>query len=302
MRFELSRGDAMLASSRPVLAHLLTSGDQLLFSDEILARIRGMASHCARQLLDAVATENNEIDRERLLAKHSDALVETILSDDAFLLHAHALALEAHWADRLQQRSGLDPVLPPFLQQLAASPVAETAASAIHVLAAQARFVQTQRRMELPLGELPGELFHRVLMALRSCEYLPEQAGQQAEATLRRSFDEGKSRVGQIDRLLTALEGKVSNALAIDNAGLSLFTSALAISTDQDRDVAVMSLGENQLARLALSLRAAGLSQSAVEAQFLLLHPEISLPPGFDGITAARAADLLATPKLAGGY
>ncbi|WP_137679329.1 hypothetical protein [Aurantiacibacter suaedae] len=300
MRFELSRGDALLASARPVLAHLLNSGDHLQFSDEIIARVRGMASHAARQLLDAVGEADDRLDRDDLLASNREALTETILADSGFLSHAHALALEVQWADTLHQRCGLDPVLTPFLQELAASTDSEIAGAAMHVLAAQARFVQQQRRMELTLGELPGGLFHRVLLAMRSCADVPEGAGQQAEARLRRAFDEGGSRAGQMARLLLALGHRAERALAIDHAGLALFVSALAMASGQSRDLATHALGENQLARFALALRAAGLPQGAVEAQFLLLHPEITLPPGFDGLSVERAAALLASGQVQG--
>ncbi len=300
MRFELSRGDALLASAQPVLTHLLTSGDQVQFSDEIIARIRGMASHAARQLLDAVAEADDTLDRDALLASHREALTETILADNGFLSHAHALALEVHWTDKLHKRCGLDPVLTPFLQELAASTDTEIAGAAMHVLAAQARFVQQQRRMELALGDLPGDLFHRVLLAMRGCHGLPEPAAEQAEARLRRTFDEATSRAGQMAHLLLSLGHRADRALAIDHAGLALFASALAMASGQSRDFAIHALGENQLARLALSLRAAGLSQNALEAQFLLLHPEITLPPGFDGFSVERATVLLASARVAG--
>lgn len=302
MRFELSRGDALLASAQPVLTHLLTSGDQLQFSDEIIARVRGMATHAARQLFDALAEADDTLDRDALLASHREQLTETILSDSGFLVHAHALALETQWADKLHHRCGLDPVLTPFLQELAASSDAEIAGAAMHVLASQARFVQQQRRMELALDELPGDLFHRLLLAMRSCDDLPEAAAEQAEARLRQGFDEAKSRAGQMARLLLALGQKADRALAIDHSGLALFASALANASNQSRDLAIHALGENQLARLALSLRAAGLSQGALEAQFLLLHPEITLPPGFDGLSAERAAALLASGQATGEY
>ena len=65
------------------------------------------------------------------------------------------------------------------------------------------------------------------------------------------------------------------------------------MASEQERDVVILSLGENQCARLALSLRAAGLGQSAVEEQFIYLHPDITLPVGFDALRADQAASLL---------
>jgi hypothetical protein len=47
-------------------------------------------------------------------------------------------------------------------------------------------------------------------------------------------------------------------------------------------------------------MRAAGLKQAAVEAQFLYFHPEIALPEGFDKLTADRAAIMLAAASSGG--
>ena len=78
-----------------------------------------------------------------------------------------------------------------------------------------------------------------------------------------------------------------------------MFTTALAMASDQERAVTVVSFSDRQFARLALTLRAAGLKQPAVEEQFLFLHPAVSLPEGFERLTADRAAMLLAssTPR-----
>jgi hypothetical protein len=161
-------------------------------------------------------------------------------------------------------------------------------------LAAQARFIQSQRRMELPLGELPGDLFHAALITMRAQAHEDEdEAAGKAEAALRAGFDESNSRLGLIARLVTGMGGGAIAALSIDHAGAAIFLSALAIGSGQDRDLAVLSTNDRQLARLALSLRAAGLKPQAVEEQFLYLHPEIGLPNGFEQLRADRAAALL---------
>ncbi|MFN5819360.1 MAG: hypothetical protein ACK44Y_02890, partial [Novosphingobium sp.] len=51
---------------------------------------------------------------------------------------------------------------------------------------------------------------------------------------------------------------------------------------------------EGQLARLALALRAAGVRPENVEEQVLAIHPDVSLPEGFETLGADRAAALLA--------
>lgn len=293
LRGELAQGDVILSIARPILRHLLANDDHALFSDEVIAKIRGMMTHLARQLLFELAEELKKDDRGPFVEQNQDALATMLLDDTAFLGHAHALSIEAQLAERLQSRSGIDPVLSPLLQELAASGDEAQAAAAMRVVASQARFMQHQRRMELPLAELPAELFHAATRALKINQTDYPREAEAVRDRLRREFDESDRRVGQMTRLVMAMGGNAKRALAVDHAGLSVFSTALCMASEQERDVAVLALGENQCARLALSLRAAGLGQSAVEEQFLYLHPEITLPEGFDALRADRAAALL---------
>jgi hypothetical protein len=294
LRDELGRGDAMIATSRPILRHLLANDDHALFSDEMIARIRGMMNHVASQLLFAQAATADAPDRARYAAERQDDLAQALFEDTAFLAHAHALTLEAQLAERLQGRSGIDAVLSPLVQELAAAKEMDVAGLAMAVLAAQARFMQYHRRMELPLGELPGDLFHRALLLLRSRTEDDERAAEEAERQLRDSYEEGAGRLGLLTRLVMTMGQKAMRALAIDHAGLAIFSTALAMASGQERNLTVLSFADRQFARLALALRAAGLKQQAVEEQFLYLHPEIALPDGFDMLRADRAATLLA--------
>ena len=294
LRDELGRGDAMIATARPILRHLLANDDHALFNDEMIARIRGMMNHVARQLLFAQAAAAGALDRAKYAEDRQDELAQALFEDTTFLAHAHALTLEAQLAERLQARSGIDSVLSPLVQELAAAREMDMAALAMAVLAAQARFMQHHRRMELPLGELPGDLFHRALLLLRSHAEDAMEAAEEAERQLRDSYEEGAGRLGLLTRLVMAMGQKAVRALAIDHAGLAIFSTALAMASSQERDIAVLSFADRQFARLALALRAAGLKQQAVEEQFLYLHPEIALPDGFDMLRADRAAALLA--------
>ncbi len=296
LRGELAKGDVVLATTRPILRHLLANGDQSYFSDEVIAKVRGMLGHAARQLLMAYASAANVDDPEDFIEDRQADLAQYLVEDVAFLSHAHALTMEVQLADQLQRRSGIDCVLSPLLQELAASSDAGMAASAMRVLSSQARFVQQMRRMDLPLGELPGDLFHKALQLLRSTA---EDAGilARAEEALRSDYDESESRLGQITQLVMAMGRNAPRALAIDHAGLAIFSTALAMASEQDRNLAILSYGENQLARLALSLRAAGMQQNALEEQFMYLHPEVTLPDGFNQITAERAAAMLGTSQ-----
>ena len=293
LREELDRADAMIATARPILRHLVANDDQGLFNDEAVTRIRGMMTHVATQLLFVQAGVVEALDPAAYAAEREEDLVQALFEEGAFLAHAHALTLEAQIAERLRARGGIDSVLTPLIQELAAAKEGETAALAIAVLAAQARFMQQQRRMELPLGELPGDLLHAALVLLRALGGSDEQAVE-VERRVRDSYDEGCSRLGLLTRLIMTLGPKATRALSIDHAGLALFATALALASGQERELTVLSFADRQFARLALGLRAAGLRQQAVEEHFLYLHPEVALPEGFDSLRPDRAAALLA--------
>lgn len=292
LREELVRGDAILASARPILRHLLANDDRGLFSEEMIARIRGMMTHLATQLLFAQAEAAGAEDRAGYVADREDDLAQILFEDTGFLAHAHARTIEAQLAVRLQGQSGIDAVLSPLVQELIGAREGEIAALAMTVLASQARFMQHHRRMELPLRELPGDLFHKALVLMR--EHAGDEAADAAERNLRTVYEEGASRLGLLAHLVTAMSEQSTRALAIDHAGLAIFATALAMASRQDRDLTVLSFVDRQFARLALSLRAAGLKQQAISQQFLVLHPEVALPEGFDLLRADRAMALLA--------
>lgn len=301
LREELARGDTLLEAAGPVLRHLLANDDTSLFGDEIIARVRGMLCHLAEQLLMEQALAAAHPEPADFAAGRSDGLVGLLIGHSALVAHVHATALEGQLTDRLQARAGIDAVLSPLLQALISSGDADTAGAGMAMLAAQARFVQQQRRMELPLCELPGDLFHVALIALRTSGHGEEDAAcAAAETTLRARFDEGRSRLGLASRLVTAMGGGAVAALSLSHAGVALFLTALGMASVQSRSSAVMATDERQLARLALSLRAAGLKTRAVEEQFVILHPDFLLPEGFDAMRADRAATLLsmAPPAL----
>lgn len=306
MREELAHGDSVVGTIAPILRHLLANDDHSLFSDEIIARIRGMMDDLARQLLDALAAASDNPDTRDHPAALRDALAAGFVGHPGFLSHVHALALEWQLTERLHARLGLDPVLSPLLQALVASQDGATASTAMALLASQARFGQSQRRMQLALGELPGDLFHAAVLVLanhsNALDDAGAAAGQTAVATLRGQFDESRSRLGLLARLVAAMGGGASAALSLAHAGVGIFLTALSFAAGQDRDMTTLSTNEGQMARLALSLRAAGLKTAQIEEQFLTLHPEISLPEGFEHLGSDRAAALLAGSVCNAGY
>jgi hypothetical protein len=298
LRDELACGHAVAQTITPILKHLLGNGSNSVFTDDVIASTRGMASDVSRQLLDALARARGEqiVPDQNGGAIHS--LTALLVENPAFLSHIHALALEWQLTQRLQTRLALDPVLPPLLQNLMATSDPSVASLAMHVLAAQVRFCQAQRRMKLPLNELPADLLHSVVLVLRQTE---DAGATAAEAQLRQQFDESKNRNTLISRLIVSLGGNASTSLVVSNAGVAMFINALAMASGQGRDTIALATNDSQIAGLALALRASGMRSQDVEAQFFSIHPEIALPPGFDQLSPDRAAAILASVTQAGG-
>lgn len=286
LRQELARENRALDSVVPVLRHLLASEGHRLVTDAILARVRGMLSDLAGQLLAAAAGRDPALRATGSadLAER-DALAETLAGDAALLVHCHALAAESQLAERLHQNHGVDPVLSPLLQELIASDQPVMAELAMNVLAAQSRFIQSQRRMELPLGELPAELFHALTAA--------HGPGGNAVRLLHAGYDEAASRLGLLARLVSALRRGAIAALSLDHAGPALFASALAALAREPREQAVLACQEGQGARLALALRSADLSPEAIARQFALIDPAAGVPRELAALSPDRARLLL---------
>lgn len=299
LRERLARDEATAGTIAPVLRHLIAHDDNSIFSDEIVARVRGMVGDIAWQLIDRQPIDRQPIDGpsdRRDEAAEASALSAAIAANQAFLCHIHALALEWQLTERLQARLGLDPVLPPLLQALIESTDPAIAESAMQLLASQARFGQAQRRMTLSLAELPGDLLHAALIAMRTLAGPAPEADARAaaaEASIRADFDESRSRLGLISRLVTGMGAGSVAALSVGHAGVAIFLTALAAASGQDRDLVALSTNEAQLARFAIALRAAGLKLSAIEEQSFAIHPDIALPDGFDRLDVERAAALL---------
>lgn len=296
LRDELAHGDAVLGTIAPILGHLVISQANSLFSDEIVAQIRGMSASVAKQLLTEQAKVAGAEPIAEFVEMRQTDLVADLLASPEFLSHCHSLTVERQLAEKLHARSAVDPVLSPMLQALISSDDAATASSAMAALAAQARFIQQQQRMELPIGELPGDLFHAVVLIWRSsAETGDEDITARAEMQIRSRYDEGISRLGLLSKLVAGMGQGARAALSVSHAGVALFLTALAEGSKQYRDIAVLSTNDRQLGRFALALRASGLKPEEVEEQFLMIHPEIALPEGFELLRSERAAAMLAT-------
>lgn len=288
LRAALARGDALLARSGPALQHILAAHDRSLVSEAVVAQVGGMLGDLSRQLVAGLGEGRAE-------QAGIDAMSERLLQIDALRGHCQALALEWRLALRLEAELALDPVLSPLVQSLVAQGDPATGAVAMAMLAAQARFAQAQRRMQLPLGELPAELFHAVLLAAREVTApAVADAATRAESRLRTSYDEGAGRLSLLARLAAATNGQ---ALILEDAGVALWLSALAARAEESRDRTACAAADPLLGRLLLTLRAAGVSPAEAERQALRAQPDATLPQGLQDIGTREAAQWLAEAR-----
>lgn len=294
---EIAAARGAVANVVPILRHLLRSDDNSIFSDEIIARVRGMFVDVARQLVIALAEAAGHAEPEGWAHEAAEELAHALAENPAFLEHFHTLALEWQWTVRLERSRAIDPVLPPLLQARMADPDGDASAAAMNLLAAQARFCQSQRRMQLMLGELPRDLLHIALVTLRAHVGMDASADGYAliaERSVRAAIDETRSRLVQMDRVLDAMGGNALAALDPDTAGVALFLTALARGAGLSREAAIMATVDSQLPRFLLALRACGLAPAAVAAAALAFHPGAVLPQGYAELSPADAAALLA--------
>lgn len=291
LRAALARGDALHARSGPALMHILAAQDRSLLSEAVVAQVSGMLADLSTQLVKAFS-------REATTPRQLMAVQSHLLQIDGLRAHCQALALEWRLALRLEAEQALDPVLSSLLQTLIGHENAATAALAMAALAAQARFAQAQRRMELAVGELPAELFHAVLVAARAALASDLQDDPaKPEARLRSTYDEGTSRLSLMARLVAAENALPVPMPPLDEAGVALWLTMLSLRAGEDRDRTACSVADPALGRLLLTLRAAGVAPLEAERQTLRVQPDAVLPRGLQDIGTREAAQWLAEAR-----
>ena len=292
LRQELARGDVALAGVAPVLSHLLASPGQSLVSEDILARMRGMLGDLAHQFITAEHAAGGNT--PSAAPERAQELSSRLASSSILVSHVYAIAMENQLSERLEQNAAIDQVLTPLMQELIASDDDAVAELAMATMSAQARFVQAQRRMDLPLSELPAELFLDTIACWReSTKDVEEEVLGRVEQALRSEFDESNSRLGLLTRLVGSLAGGIRAALDLEHAGVALFVTALARKSRQARELAILSCHERQAVRFALALRGVGLKHEEMVQQFLLVHRNLSLPDSVIDIAPDAALTLL---------
>ena len=291
LKVAVDRGDTTLGTVAPILGHLTLNAENSLFSDQIVAQVRGMAADVAKQFL-----RTGQPDAASLSSMEQDGLADAFLRCDPFITHCHVLAIEGDLAQKLNDRFGIDAVLTPMLQALIASDTEDTQRLAMSVLSAQARFIQHYRRMELPINELPGAVFEALLSVFEAREG-PADCAATSEV-LRARYNDGHGRLVLLERLLANMGKGAQAALSLPHAGLALFLSALAQCAPIDRTLAVYSTHERQVDRLILSMRASGMKFGAIEEQMALLQPDHPIPPGMEQLRIERARTLLEASSI----
>jgi len=104
--------------------------------------------------------------------------------------------------------------------------------------------------------------------------------------------DEWHGRLALLHRVVAGLGDDMAMALRVDDAGVSLFFTALAIASGHPRESVVLASGEDDPIRLALLLRAAGISRDEAALQLLALRPDAD-PALIDAARDARFAESL---------
>jgi hypothetical protein len=271
----LACADRRLAQIAGVLTSEVVLGPSRLLDDETCSRVRGLASDLAAQLAGGDAAA-------------SGVLRAMLSADRAILTHLHALAVETQLIAVLATSRGLDPLMPPLVRRrLDAAAAGEGAtATATAMLAAQSRIGQALRRMRLPIDELPADLQH---LAHTMAEHTLGAAPPRSRAP-----EDRQTRLSLLRRMLDGLGADLPLALHIDEAGVPLFLSALALASGHAREAAAIACGEDVPVRLALLLRAAGLNRDEAAVQLVAIRPDAD--PALAGLAddAATAETLLA--------
>lgn len=295
LRDDLLQADQALMHVQPILRHLLRNDDSAIFSDEVIARVRGMLADLSRQLVRA-------LDDAAGFARPAglnglSGLVDALAAQGALLNHLHMLALEWQLTEKLQARLGVDPVLTPLMQDFVASVDPDIAARGMNLLAAQARFGQAVRRMQLPLVELPTDLHDLTIEVMRANladDVVGSAAADEAAVFLRHARVAHAGRVDLLRHAIQAVGDDRRDALLLENAGAALFVTAIAARAGMSRDMAIMVTAESQMLRLGLLLTSVGLERERIASVFAALHPECAVPDAVADLDAARAAKLLA--------
>jgi hypothetical protein len=279
----LAQADHRLASAESVLVQMVRLGPCRLLDDETVARVRALVGDLAAQL--AAGCEDPDLNG-RQSEQLCGMLREMLAGHRAILMHAHALAVEWRLTSALATRGAIDPLLPPLVRHALYRQVenddlaAHAQAQAQALIAVQTSLGEALRRMQLPLAELPGDLLHlacAIRDAARAELGLPDLHALRREgagADHQPGQGNVQGRLALLRQIVAGLGDHSGLALQIDQAGVPLFLSALALASGAPRELVTLATAEDDPARLALLLRMAGLSADEAAAQLLAIRPD----------------------------
>jgi hypothetical protein len=261
-RAQFAVADHRLGMASATLAGLVMLGPCQMLDDETVARTRALVADLAAQLAGV---------DQALIAPVRDMLA----ASPTILTHCHALAIEWRLGAVMQARRGLDPALPPLLRRrLDGRAVGDDAAAlATALLAAQTRVGEALRRMRLPFDELPGDLQH-MAVAIADAARADHDHNTGAPARVQAGTDPERGRLALLRRVLAGLGAESGAALNLDQAGVPLFLSALALASGAQRDAVVLATAEDDPIRLALLLRDCGLGREHAAEHLLAIRPD----------------------------
>ena len=294
LRDALRAEEVQSQASMAMLPHLLRETDDSLHTEAIVAHMRGLLRSLAIELLTDLAEASGEKARDVFVASRVAALVDRLAANALVIEHAHHRALEWRIGRIVEERLHLDGVLSPLLQTFVGDEDQFVASTAMAVLAAQTRFSQAERRRELNTKDLPLEVLGAALSALRAeAEDISDDAFMRTEQKVSSRFDESATRLSLLERLFGLRADRRGDWLQLDQAGPALFLTALAQSTRQSRSTVAAACVTKSQARLALSLRAAGMRPEPVERQCRLLAPDREPPRGLEDVGTREALQML---------
>ncbi len=245
----LADADHRLSACSAVLESQAALGPCGLLDDRTIALVRGMAADLAAQLSGS----------DHALTAAVRAM---LVAHRAMLMHLHAIAVEFRLSEALAARRALDPVFPPLVRRHPDGGA---------LLAAQTRVTDAVRLMRMPLAELPGDLQH-IAWSIRDAACADAHGSPPNGRTPVRADPPG--RIALLQRALLHMADDLALTLHIDEAGVALFLSALALASGMPREMVALATAEDDPLRLALMLRTAGLGRDSAALQLLAIRPD----------------------------
>lgn len=292
---EIARGADWLRSVDSIVYNMIANGRSNLFNDEIIAVTRGLLHSLAEQLNLANVNERPHPLHLRDTTE-TDATMSTLSQNADLVSFCHNLALEFICLRNLQEQLGLDPALPPIIQNSIGSDAGPLAPLAMKLVTAQSRFMQQLTQMRLSLYELPGELLHQILCDWRTvgeCEAIASKA--KVEASIRRNYNEADSRLALLDRLSSEITTHHPAQFSILHLGLSLFVSRIASETNQSRSQIVLLLDGTQHVRMLVTMIAAGMKQDDAQRNYATIFGDQAEAPFAGKLSSEQAIAMIQT-------